>query len=118
MSPLPFHLIPTPVAQVTFASPRSIVQGREFGRKTVFKHSEYLQTTNIIVAACVSVSTTSISLDNGQTLDFDFLCLCTGSTYSTFKAREDGEHDMETRLRHYDSEAEKYVGEKCSLVNV
>lgn len=95
--------------QIVFAAPRSIVQGREFGRKTLFKHSDYLKATSIVVAACVSVSATSISLDNGQTLDFDFLCLCTGSTYATFKAREDAEHDMETRLSYYDSEAEKYV---------
>lgn len=97
-----------PLLQIVFAVPRAITEGRKFGRNIVWKHSDCLQRTDIIAAKCtgIDLNAHTVTLDNGQTLEYDFLVLCTGVTYSTFKG-DGAAHTVEARLEQYDKEAEK-----------
>jgi hypothetical protein len=93
--------------QNNLATPRAYVKGRDFGKTIIDPHTAYLKQASIVVASCTKVSDDSLTLDNGDTLPFDYLALCSGSNYSLFKTSGESK-TIEQRLAQFDAESERY----------
>lgn len=96
------------ISQNNLGALRALVRGRKFGKHIVWPHSSYLKKTRIVVALGTSTSDNAVTLDNGDTLPFDFLALCTGSSYALMKGCADT-RTVEQRLAQYDAEAVRCV---------
>ena len=91
--------------------PRAIAQGSaKFGKNVSFKYTDFLQNTTLVVSKATGVDTTAktVTLENGEKLEYDFLVVSTGVSYETFKGNG-SPTTVEARRAQYDEEAERCV---------
>ncbi len=53
-----------------------------FAERSCVKHSEYLKKAKLVQSSALSVSDSAVVTVSGDKIPYDFLVVCTGSTYT------------------------------------
>ncbi len=58
-----------------------------FSERSVMTHSSYLKKAKVVISTAKIASSTQIITDDGEIVPYDFLVICTGSSYTGPKTR-------------------------------
>ncbi|XP_024378258.1 uncharacterized protein [Physcomitrium patens] len=67
--------------EVPYAQMRCIVEP-SFAKRSIIKHSEYLKTARVVQSAARGISGSEVITASGDHVEFDYLVITTGTTYS------------------------------------
>jgi hypothetical protein len=71
---------------VPYAALRCLVEPA-FSERSVMTHSSYLKKAKVVISTAKIASSTQIITDDGEIVPYDFLVICTGSSYTGPKTR-------------------------------
>jgi hypothetical protein len=72
--------------EVPYAALRCLVEPA-FSERSVMTHSSYLKKAKVVISTAKIASSTQIITDDGEIVPYDFLVICTGSSYTGPKTR-------------------------------
>ncbi|KAM3340208.1 hypothetical protein P3S68_030078 [Capsicum galapagoense] len=68
--------------EITWASLRSMAE-REFAKRSVISHFEYLPHAKIVTSAAVNITDTDVFTTQGSRIRYDYLVVATGHTQNS-----------------------------------
>jgi NADH dehydrogenase FAD-containing subunit len=67
--------------EVPYAALRCLVEPA-FSERSVMTHSSHLKKAKVVISTAKITSSTQIITDDGEIVPYDFLVICTGSSYT------------------------------------
>lgn len=67
--------------EVPFAALRCLVEPK-VAERSVINHNSYLKKAKVVISTAENATKTEVTTATGEKIPFDFLVICTGSTYT------------------------------------
>ncbi|CAM6024801.1 unnamed protein product [Sphagnum balticum] len=94
--------------EVPYAALRCLVEPA-FSERSLMTHSSYLKKAKVVISTAKITSSTQIITDDGEIVPYDFLVICTGSSYTGPKTRPE-------RIQEYWKVNSKVVAARSILI--
>jgi NADH dehydrogenase FAD-containing subunit len=94
--------------EIPYAALRCTVEPK-FAQRSIVKHTEYLKKAKLVQSSAQSVSDSAVVAASGDRIPYDFLVVCTGSTYT-------GPATKAERIKEFEADYEKVKAADSILI--
>ncbi|CAM6016516.1 unnamed protein product [Sphagnum balticum] len=94
--------------EIPYAALRCTVEPK-FAERAIVKHTEYLKKAKLVQSSAQSVSDSEVVAVSGDRIPYDFLVVCTGSTYT-------GPATKEERIKEFEADYKKVKAADSILI--